>query len=138
MEELLHFSSLPAESTDLSKTLRYLISQKELSFNNGKGKRQGKKKQKANLVKCKCPNTICSQLHSIKQCHLDQPMGFCASTGPILVTLHLEEISDTFRADAHQFLYQLYFDLLLKENSFSAFHLMLIFFWQAFLLSQYM
>lgn len=100
MEELFHSSLLPVESrfkwspkiSDLSE---------EAFFNNGKGEKEVKT-EKANLVKCKGSNTIRGQLHSIKQRHLDQPMSFCASAGPVLVTLHLKETRGTFRADAHQ------------------------------------
>lgn len=39
--------------------------------------------------KCKCPDTVRSQLHCVQQCHLDETVGFCGSCGPILVTFHL-------------------------------------------------
>lgn len=47
------------------------------------------------FIKCKRPDAVGGQLHRVQQRHLDQPVRFCPSGGPVLVTLHLKTITDT-------------------------------------------
>lgn len=41
--------------------------------------------------KCKCPDTVSSQLHCVQQGHLDEAVCFCSSRRPVLVTFHLQQ-----------------------------------------------
>lgn len=41
------------------------------------------------LIEGKGPHTVCGQLHSVQHRHLNHSICLCASTRPILVTLHL-------------------------------------------------
>ncbi len=54
----------------------------------------------AHFEKCKCPDTVCGQLHCVEQCHLDEAVCLRPSRRPVLVTFHLQwrEISHQKRS----------------------------------------
>lgn len=43
----------------------------------------------SHLIKGKCAYTVRRQFHGVQHGHLYHPIGLCASTRPVLVTLHL-------------------------------------------------